>query len=231
VPVPPEPSPQSDEPQFHPPRSAADLELAPLGLSEEIIFRCVSVGNDARQQVDSTYFPRNYPGITMWAHTIACLRRELVKLQAGWRIGQSGNYETVYSEERRLAIAVVAGDANTGIKGETDPKLKRRRGPKTTQRVSLNKLFEQMALDVDFRLPTDDLPADEACRTWFLLLHPTAEEIQVELSLAADIGEDGLVSHWIRRILIEPIAISGAVAPVQPDEDEDDGESMVSRPA
>ncbi|WP_149038085.1 hypothetical protein [Kitasatospora sp. MBT63] len=214
------------------PPEQADARLATMGLSVDKIHRAVIAGDDARGRVSSPYYPRNFAGITMWAETLAGLRRQLLKLRRGWRIGSTGNYETAYSSERQLAFAVVSGDSYTGIDGARDPKLTRRRGPKTKERVRRNAVFGQLALDLELPRALDGLPADEACSTWFLVLHPEDDMVRVELSLPVQVGDDGLVGDWIERILIPPVPVTGAVAPIERNEDDDDGEDpMVTRPA
>ncbi|MET9107021.1 hypothetical protein [Streptomyces zhihengii] len=213
-----------------PPERAAE-RLAELGLSIDKIHKSVTAGDDARSRVTVRFYPRNYPGISMWAETLATLRRELIKSRQGWEIGQTGNYETVYSAVRQLAFAVVAGDRYTGIAGKRDPRLTRKRGPKTKERIDRNsKIFEQIALEFDLPELANPLPPDEACSTWFLVIHADDDHIRMEVSLPVEVREDGLVGEWVERILIDPVPTSGAVAPIEPGEDDDDdGEPMVSR--
>lgn len=217
------------------PPTEADARLREWGLSAEHFRRSVTYGDDARKRVDQPWYPRTYAGVVMWAETLAGLRRQLKKLQQGWSIGRTGNYETVYSEERRLAFAVVAGDKYTGTRGKRHPKLTRKRGPKTRERVERNAEFVQPTLWGEIegtrstQPQTSDLTPDEDCSTWFLVVHADDDEIRLEVSLARDLG-DGLVGEWVERILIPPIPSSGAVAPIESDEDDDDdGESMVFR--
>ncbi|MGC4907486.1 hypothetical protein ACLQ2J_17380 [Streptomyces cyaneofuscatus] len=224
-----------DSPTKITPPEEAEARLRQWGLSVENIRESVTFGDNARKRVDQPWYPRTYAGVAMWAETLAGLRRQLKKLQQGWRIGRTGNYETVYSEEKRLAFAVVAGDKYTGIRGKRHPKLTRKRGPKTRERVERNAEFVQPTLwgvveGVRSVTPQgDSLTPDENCSTWFLVVYAHDEEIRMEVSLARDIG-DGLVDDWVERILIPPVPSSGAVAPIESGEDDDDdGESMVFR--
>ncbi|GEJ99332.1 hypothetical protein [Streptomyces sp. 1-11] len=209
----------------------ADARLAEMGLSVAKIRNSVTTGDDARSRVSLRYYPRNFPGVTMWAETLAALRRELLKVRQGWRIGQTGNYETVYSAERRLAFAVVAGDRFTGLDGARPPRLTRKRGPKTKERVDRNAEYQQLAFEIDLPVLANELPPDEACSTWFLVVYADDDHIRMEVSLPVDV-KDGFVGEWVERILIDPIPTSGAVAPIEPGEDDDDdGEPMVTRTA
>lgn len=210
---------------------AGAARLAELGLSVEAVHASIRAGNVARSEASGAYFPRNFPGIAMWAGTLAQLRREQVKLQQRWEIGQTGNYETVYSADRKIAFAVVAGDTFTGAVGIRDPKLTRRRGPKTKQRVDRNRRIGlQLELDLELRVATDQLAPDEDCRTWFVVLHAAEDEVRVEVSLPYGIEEDGLVGKWAERILLPAVPVSGAVAPIDDEEygDDDEGD-LVSR--
>ncbi|MFD7122033.1 hypothetical protein ACFWAA_34090 [Streptomyces sp. NPDC059922] len=210
----------------------ADVRLSEMGLSVANVRTSVTTGDDARRRVSVKFYPRNFPGVTMWAETLASLRRELLKTRQGWRIGQTGNYETVYSAQRNLAFAVVAGDKYTGIEGSRDPRLTRRRGPKTKERIERNAAYEQLALKLDLPLLAEEIPADEACSTWFLVVYADEDYIRMEVSLPVDIRKDGLVGEWVERIIVDPVPSSGAVAPIEPDEDsDDDGEPLVTRTA
>ncbi len=211
----------------------ADARLSEMGLSVEKIQTSVTRGDDARGRVSARFYPRNFPGVTMWAETLASLRRELLKTRQGWRIGQTGNYETVYSAKRGLAFAVVAGDKYTGTDGERDPRLTRKRGPKTKERVERNAAYVQLALELDLPVLAEEIPADEACSTWFLVIFADEDEIRIEVSLPVEVRKDGLVGEWVERIIIGSVPSSGAVAPIEPDEDDDDdtGEPLVTRTA
>jgi hypothetical protein len=213
------------------PPEDAPARLAELGLSVEALHESIRRGDSARRRVSGGRYPRTYQGVAMWAETLAELRRQLIKLRQGWKIGLSGNYETVYSAERNIGIAVVAANKYTGIDGTKDPKLTRKRGPKTKQRLDRNRILGQMELGLEFSKDHVTLPPDEACTTWFLLVHPTEEKVMLELSEAESIGDDGLVSDWTERILVGPVEASGAVAPISVDDtdDDDDEDKLVTR--
>ncbi len=203
--------------------------LEEFGLTAEMLTRSIESGDLARQPVMQPVFPATYAGVTMWAQTLAALRRELLKRRNGYEIGRTGNYETVYSAERRIAFAVNAGDSYTGINGRRDPRLTRPKGAKTTERIARNVRDTQLTL---IEIPDPELPPDEACETWFLLVRPTKNEIRLELSCPRKIGPDGIVDGWHERVILPPVPLSGAVAPFEPDDggdDGDDGEALVQR--
>jgi hypothetical protein len=208
----------------------APARLAELGLTVDAVQASIRAGDAERSKASGVFYPRNYPGIAMWAGTLAQLRREQVKLQQNWRIGQTGNYETVYSAERNLAFAVVGGDKYTGVNGNRHPKLTRRRGPMTKRRIDRNRRIEQLAFDLDLAFGQPGQSPDEDCQTWFVVVCATDDGVRVEVSLPRAVGEDGLVSEWVERVLLPPVRLAGAVAPIDDEDggDDDDGE-LVSR--
>ena len=199
----------------------APARLRFLGLTVEMLQRSIEVGDSKRLLVSQPVYPSTYPGVTMWAETLAELRRQCLKLQDGWDIGATENYATVYSTGRSVAIAVVAGDAAVGKDTFRDPRLTRKKGKKTTERVHRNarQIYIQGEL---FPAAEPDLPPDEACRTWFLIIHPTKKEVRIELSCPLSMSDDGIVSGWQERILLPAVPISGAIAPIAPDDDDKD---------
>lgn len=197
-----------------------EKRLSDFGMTVEKITNSIEAGDTARRRVAIPVYPATYAGVTMWAETLAELRKQLLEARQGYAIGRTGNYETVYSTERRVAFAVNTGDANTGIDGRHEPRLTRPKGAKTAERVRRNARNVQLTL-ID--MPQPELPADEACETWFLLLRPTADEIRLELSCPRRIGLDGIVDGWHERILLPPVPIAGAVEPIEPDDGGDDG--------
>ncbi|MET8281881.1 hypothetical protein [Micromonospora sp. NPDC005174] len=211
----------------------ADARLRELDLSVETLHASIRVGDTARRRVTGGNYPVTYPGVVMWAETLAALRSKLPESE-GWRIGRSGNYETVYSPSLKIGITVVAGDEDTGQqKPSRGPRLKRSRGPKTSQRVRRNFNPNQLSLDLEalgFTIDVDRLPEDEDCQTWFLVVHPTDDDVRIEFSLPTDMSGDGNVSEWSERILVEALMVSGVLAPKMPNEDDDDeGDSNLVR--
>jgi hypothetical protein len=219
------------------PPEEADQRLADFGMTVAIIRQSIEDGDSARRQVMQPVYPSTFPGVTMWADTLASWRKQMLKRQDGYEIGKTRGYETIYSMKRGVAFAVVAGDCYTGIDGARDPRPTREKGVTTTERVGRNR--EASAVDgtpgvqgVLIELPKKELPPDEACETWFLLIHPTEDEVRIELSRPV-LMQGGLVVGYSERILLSPVPISGAVAPIAPGDGEDGGsggEQLVRRP-
>lgn len=203
----------------------APARLAELGLTVQMLQRSIEVGDSKKQMVAHPVFPKTYPGVVMWAETLAELRRQLLKRRVGWAIGETQNYATVYAEDSGIAVAVVAGDGGVG-RENLHPRPTRKKGKKTRQRIHRNarQLYIQDELALEFPAGTPEkkeLPPDEACQTWFLLINATKKEVRIELSCPLEITEDGIVYGWLERIMLPPVAIAGAVAPMEPDDDDD----------
>jgi hypothetical protein len=206
---------------------AAPGRLADLGLSADVLTDTVGQGDSRRKTKMAAQYPRNYPSIVAWAETLAELRRKLIRLQVGWESNNFANYETVYLIERSVSIAVAGGDKNTGTTGNGHPKLARKRGPMTTDRVRKNVNPRQFAFDLGPQFEPREKakkkqPADLGCQTWFLVVFADKDEVRLELSLPSGIGKDGVVSTWLERIILLPLPVSGAVLPIDPYQDDDD---------
>jgi hypothetical protein len=162
----------------------------------------------------------------MWAETLHALRSILKRVKGGdWEIGRSGNYETVYSLQRGVGIALHTGDRWAGVDAHHEPKLKRGRGRMAIERGARNEIFEQLTLPVSFPSTDPAKPAqakDESVRTYFLLPNSRENDIALELSLPTRFGPHGQVEEWSERILITPVPISNAVDLTSLDEDDND---------
>jgi hypothetical protein len=115
----------------------AKRELVSMGLRESYFVKSAIFGHERRERCAPTH-PKAYPGQVMWAETLFHLRTECLEIAQDWVMGRNSGYETVYNAPRRLAIAVVGGDVNTGVRGFEDPMTARRRGPIAEVRVMKN---------------------------------------------------------------------------------------------
>ncbi len=229
------PAPLRSRPQRIVPPEKADARLKDFGMSVAVIRQSIETGDTARRRVMFPHFPAIFAGITMWAETLAAWRLAMLKRQLNYEIGKTRGYETIYCVGLGVAFAVVAGDSYTGYAGRRDPRLTREKGTVTIERVARNRTASPnvMVQGALIPLPTKELPPDEACETWFLIVHPRASEIRIELSRPI-LMDGGIVNGYSERILLAPVPIAGAVAPIAPDDDggddSDDGERLASRP-
>lgn len=207
---------QSERPRRLHIGAAADRRLAELGLRADQLRNAVSRGDEMRRRC-SPLHPKTFGGQVMWAETVEALRRQVIPGPGDWAPGSSGNYETAFSIERGIAIAVVGGDANTGVIGFHDPCVRRRRGPRTRQRVQRNRAAQAPLPLAEFE--RDDIPDDERVVTWFLLVHAREERLYQELSLPVVMEEDSTFTTWAERILLEPLDGVGAITPTPATDD------------
>ena len=104
----------------------------------------------------------------------------------------------LFIPSKRWAIGVAAGDERTGIPEET-PSTRSEKGPATREVVSINQ-FSFAALSADFA----KLDAAVIMQTWLLMHYrdDEADEIRIELSLPAQMTQDGFVTQWKERIIL-----------------------------
>lgn len=190
-------------------------KLRSIGLTSEILRAAITAGE--LERVSCTDLdPLSYPGTSAWGHTVRHLRRLLLPL--GWRQENPSNLALIVEPVRRIAIAVTAGSRATGI-ADLSPTTKHQKGPMIQDQVLVNR--RQLLLFKDDRrfLPTPRL--DERL-TWLLLVRAeynprtasTGDHIaRCELSLPAEINEDGFVIKWWERIILEPVRLDQVPAP------------------
>jgi len=123
----------------------------------------------------------------------------------GWRVDQSQNFETTVHPDGTHAVAVTAGNRDTGSTG-MNPSTKRDRGPATRDAVEANQqfsLFELLGEDSALRV-LRPLPAPRR-HTWLLLhfIDWSADEVRFELSLPLEMSAEGYVHEWQERVIFE----------------------------
>lgn len=207
--------------------AAADQRLRQLGLAADIMLGAARAGDLGRQEC-TVLHPRQSAGHRMWSDTTAALRGGCMALQAGWRPDRANNFETVVHPDRGIAIAVAGGDEFTGWRGTKDPRVNRKRGPMTIQRVNDN--FRGMEPLFALSGPTHVAGAERTTpwTTWFFLIRATPEELWLELSQPIGLDRAGYVSEWTERILLPTLPVQGGVTPL-PDDDDDDEEPFTVR--
>ena len=177
-------------------RSAeVDSRLNELGLKREILLEAVYFG--ATYAAECTrHDPSSMAGLLLWGKTVRRLRDLLIPF--GWNVSNKRNFPLTVHPGGMWAIGVASGDEHTGIPDET-PSTQYVRGPETRRVVDINQL-SFAALSADFA----ELDAVLTRQTWFLLHHrdDDADEIRVELSLAAEMTPDNFVTRWTERIIL-----------------------------
>jgi hypothetical protein len=208
--------------------ATAEARLADFGLVPDHFVSAQQRGHERRLECGPSH-PKTFPGQVMWAETVAALRQRLLETGEGWQIGRTRNYETVFRTDRRIAIAVVGGDAATGVDGPEPPKAARRRGPVTWERIAHNNQLELPITLPPPRVAPGAVGDDEACDTWFFLLNARGDALYSELSMPDGLGIDRRSVTWLERILLPAIPVVGAVTPVESDGDDEAAAPHVDR--
>jgi hypothetical protein len=184
--------------------------LAALGVNDEALRSAVARGQLAFASCTANH-PRMFPAIAAWAETMAAVRENLTPL--GWIRSEQKNYSRAIDSAGRIAIAVAAGNEETG-RAEGTPSTKTAKGARTVEAVVINQ--------VQLQLFDDPTPAAEPAETedervtWLLLMHRAQNEVRCELSLPVAIGTDMRVNQWQERIILLSIPLDGEPVEVTP---------------
>jgi hypothetical protein len=194
--------------------------LAELGISSDILKEAILIGESARDACTPND-PPNTPGFEAWAKTVRGLR-ELLILR-GWTPSEERQLSTIVNPEQTLAIAVETGDEATGT--ERTPKTKYPRGAATIAAVEQNQIV--------FAFMEEDAKAENTAgiETWMLVRKRTAEGVRAELSLPAEIGDDGRVEKWTIRIILEFINLTPSPNPEKSSKSDDIKIDITRKPA
>lgn len=183
--------------------------LAELGVNEEALRAAVMRGQLEFASCTENH-PRMFPAIAAWAETIAAVRENLAPL--GWTRSELKNYSRAIDAPGRVAIAVAAGNEETGC-ADGNPSTKTAKGARTVEAVVVNQvqlqLFENPA-------PADQAEGEDERVTWLLLMYRMENEIRCELSLPVAIGADMKVNQWQERIILRSIPLDGDVEEIEP---------------
>jgi hypothetical protein len=186
-----------------PTEAAAALEE--IGLSVEILHRALLAGETGAGNVGK-FHPVGAAGSVRWFDIVGQLRQEL-NTQHKWKLGNPKNSPRIVHPDRTMAIMIVQGDEDTGNPANIHPGTARKRGAATDDAVSSN----QLSL---FDVPDEVVPVTPDVPTWVLLYFRSEDpsEIRAELSFPVAI-DDGEITLWQKRIVIESIPIDVAVQP------------------
>jgi hypothetical protein len=204
--------------------------LGALGLSQERLLDAVRAGE--LERISCTAFdPPSYPGTAAWGHAIRHFRGS--HFSDGWRTWNKNNLPLTVHAERQIGIMITSGSSGTGDR-KRKPTTKYPKGPMTVTQIRANQqatIFDLLdSAEASRFVP---MPEDEnAFITWCLLIYaefrPRDEShgthiAMCELSLPAEVDENGYVSEWTKRIIFPPVHLDDV--PTRRDfEDEDEGE-------
>ena len=154
--------------------------LYELGIAEEVLHYAIRYGQGFASEC-TAHEPSGLPGILAWGKTMRALRDRLVP--NGWTASSGKNYATVVNPSGEFAIAVAAGDQNTGLRKE-NPSNRVGKGPQTEEAIDMNHSQLSFAsLSSEF--------AETKQQTWMFLhyVDTGADEVKCELSLPSAITD------------------------------------------
>lgn len=157
----------------------------------------------------TSHNPLTLPGTMAWGFTIGALRDLLV--DRNWTIGRFNNFETVIHPARSHAVAVTSGNSRAGDRTAT-PRTRYRKGETMQLAVSGNTQMSFASLSDD-HVFISDASDPRGMHTWLLLHYHDRfdEQIRGELSLP-NFMENGWITGWAERIMLDPIDFSTGIA-------------------
>ena len=180
--------------------------LSRQGLSAIILWEAAKAGYDSLIE-NSVHAPPSGKGIGIWSAEIGCLRELL--LPKGWEKCDKDFFSTVSHCEKEMAIVVMAGSDETGLR-DGKPKSRSRRVSPTKKGIAIRHAIEVNKHFLAYQhnpLWFNEMGVTERpMRTWVLLhnIGPNTssfEDVRIELSLPVGLT-DGFVSNWQERLLI-----------------------------
>jgi hypothetical protein len=205
------------------PADRAEDYLRRLGIPTQAIYQGVELGDLRAADVDA-FHPRGSAGVTRWIGTVGGLRRSMVDGRK-WKQLDKLNRPTVERADGKVSLSVVGCNDATGDPESVDgPRAANRRGPAT-----IAALKDQLELDlimvaalVSGGSPPTSIEDDPPLGQWFVLYHRAEGGVQLEVSKAAGIDEQGddrktgQFTGWLVRVILNPYQPGPAAAGKQP---------------
>lgn len=173
-------------------------ELHP-SLGMELLLEANKRGFEQRLEMTPAHPPTG-PGTVHWIHFVGALRSILTS--EGWSIQNRNNCPLILSPDRRLAIMVMTGNADTG-KEHGDPTNQADKGPVLDASVRNNAQYDLFEADALDELENND----GSTQLWVLLYHVELDkngprDIRTELSFPSNFGQKK-ITEWGQRIILK----------------------------
>jgi hypothetical protein len=173
--------------------------LAELDLDIETIHFALRAA-DAERRTCTPFDPPVLGPWLQWAKTIGAIREQLVP--RGWTMDNSANVPRTVHPSDRFAMVVNTGDSGTGdLRRPVSTKYPR--GLASQQAIHANR---QLVL---FGNTFNDNGQREGSEreTWLLLIRFVDDQVRAEISLPAEVTEEGSITLWNERIPIPPLPL------------------------
>lgn len=180
-------------------------KLKEMGLTYEILANATSNGYKMKRK-KSKYAPPICKSISFWENTIVMLREQLIE-NFGWTICDDFNLNRTISPKKDFAIVISSGNANVGK--NVNPSTLNKKGQLSAAVVDVNNVVQLSFFPI--KSTKTKKYNVERIPHWFLLYYNDGNKIWMELSLPKKIGNDGRISSWFQRIILEPIEITSNI--------------------
>lgn len=161
--------------------------------------------------------PKSAPGTNAWQRGIEVLREETIPL--GWTPDEPNNQPRTVSPDKKVAITVSSGDANTGNPNK-EPQTRNDKGAQTTKCAHYNsqqgELFPSQTNIVSLPRKLEETSSEEL---WMLLFYIDVEkrEVRYELSRPTSMSEKSKVNGWSHRLIMPPVSYDEPAVRKAPD--------------
>ncbi|RZO06274.1 hypothetical protein EKG40_19060 [Pseudomonas moorei] len=161
--------------------------------------------------------PKSSPGTNAWARGIEVLREETILL--GWTPDEPNNQPRTLSPDKKVAITVSSGDANTG-NPHKEPQTRNDKGSQTSKCAKYNsqqgELFPSQSNIVSLPTKADETLSEDL---WILLFYIDVDksEVRYELSRPTSMSENSKVNGWSHRLIMPALSFDQAIARQAPD--------------
>lgn len=183
--------------------------LTQLGVTEVALREAVYQGHLQRTRLTPNH-PSIYHGLNMWGEVVAALREQL--RSDGWIRQEVGSFALTVHEGLKLAITVASGDEGTG-NPFAHPSNRSKKGRNTVEAIEANRQLELFE-----RLPSEHRQEGDERQTWVLMHHTDIGrgEIRLEISRPSNIGDDGKITEWAERIILDSIPFDDELVEIYP---------------
>ena len=185
---------------------SARLSVLHTSLDDALLREVNEHGYRERLEATASH-PPTAAGTYHWNGAVFALRSSLA--ERGWVAENLRNCPFIVSPDKRIAVAVMTGDPDTGLIGG-QPTNQAQKGAVLKQAVANNRQLELF----DAGLVSSDLArSKEATQLWVLLYHVALAsdgqtKIRAELSLPSRFERKQIVG-WAERIILEAIRPDG----------------------
>lgn len=149
--------------------------------------------------------PKGFSGTSAWAAGIEVLRAILIS--RGWMPEDPNGQPRIVSPDKKHAITVISGDADTG-NPHGFPQTRNGKGSQTRRSVQYNSRQLVLWGQADQKPATFDLAGASEQLLWILLFYVDvdAQEVRFELSRPVNIADNDKVDEWRPRFIMPALS-------------------------